>query len=113
MTLRQNLAASRDRWGALLLRASDGGVFTAPNENGNYAPYAIDTIVDRVGTGDAFTGGLLFALQTPELSAPARAIAFAVAAGCLAHSIKGDFFYCSRAEVEALMQGNASGYLSR
>jgi 2-dehydro-3-deoxygluconokinase len=113
MTLRQNLSASRNRWGALLFRPADGAVFVAPREDKQYAPYAIDTIVDRVGTGDAFTGALIFALQTPELAEPDRAIAFATAAGCLAHSIKGDFFYCTRAEVEALMNGGGAGHLSR
>ncbi len=113
ITLRQNHSASRNRWGAMLYRRSDGAVFAAPCQNQHYTPYAIDTIVDRVGTGDAFAGALIYALQTPALAEPARAIAFATAAGCLAHSIKGDFFYCSRAEVEALMDGDGAGHLSR
>lgn len=113
VTLRQNHSASRNHWGALLYRTSDGAVFLAPCQGQDYVPYTIDTIVDRVGTGDAFSGALIFALQTPALADPARAIAFATAAGCLAHSIKGDFFYCSRAEVEALMEGDGAGFLSR
>jgi 2-dehydro-3-deoxygluconokinase len=113
ITLRESRSASHQRWGALLHRAADGATFHAPCRNGEYMPYGIDTIIDRVGAGDAFTGALIFALQTPELSEPGRAIAFATAAGCLAHSIKGDFFYCSRAEVEALMNGDGAGQLSR
>lgn len=113
ITLRQNHSASRNRWGALLYRPGDGAVFTAPGGAGGYAPYTIDAIVDRVGTGDAFAGALIFALQTAELAEPGRAIAFATAAGCLAHSIKGDFFYCTRAEIEALMKGDGAGHLSR
>ncbi len=113
ITLRRNHSASRNRWGALLYQPVTRAVFAAPLEGGAYTPYTIDTIVDRVGTGDAFAGALIFALQTPELGEPARAIAFATAAGCLAHSIKGDFFYCTRAEVEGLADGNGAGHLSR
>jgi 2-dehydro-3-deoxygluconokinase len=113
ITLRQNQSASLNRWGGMLFRASDEAVHVAPHRNGQYAPYTIDTIVDRVGAGDAFAGALIFALQTPELSEPARAVSFATAAGCLAHSIQGDFFYCSRAEVEALANGGGEGHLSR
>ena len=57
--------------------------------------------------------GLVFALSTPELSAPSEAIAFAVAAGCLAHSIEGDFNYSTREEIEALMNGEAAGRVKR
>ncbi len=92
---------------------ADGQAFGAPSPKGHYEPYAIDTIVDRVGTGDAFAGALILALQTAELSEPGRAVAFATAAGCLAHAIKGDFFYCSRREVELLAGGEGAGYLSR
>jgi 2-dehydro-3-deoxygluconokinase len=113
ITLRQNHSASLNRWGGMLYRAADEAVHAAPHLNGQYAPYIIDTIVDRVGTGDAFAGALIFALQTPELSEPARAVSFATAAGCLAHSIKGDFFYCTRGEVEALANGAGEGHLSR
>lgn len=113
MTLRENHSASCNRWGALLFRPSDGAVFAAPGDGARYRPYEITSIVDRVGTGDAFAGALIFALQTPELAEPARAIAFAVAAGCLAHSTKGDFFCCSRAETEALSHGEEAGHISR
>jgi 2-dehydro-3-deoxygluconokinase len=113
MTLRQNHSASRNCWGALLHRGADGASFLAPRRAGNYEPYVIDTIVDRVGTGDAFAGALIFALENPELADPNRAIAFATAAGCLAHSMRGDFFYCTRAEVEQLMNGDSCGHLSR
>ena len=113
ITLRQNHSASLNRWGAMLYRVADGAVHAAPHRDGQYTPYTIDTIVDRVGTGDAFAGALIFALQTPELSDLTRAITFATAAGCLAHSIKGDFFYCSREEVEALAGGSGAGHLSR
>lgn len=113
MTLRQNQSASENHWGALLFRTSDAALFTAPQQAGRYVPYAIHTIVDRVGTGDVFTGALIFALQTLGLADPTRAVAFAAAASCLAHTMKGDFFYGSRVEVEALMNGEGGGFVSR
>jgi len=69
--------------------------------------------VDRVGGGDSFGAGLIFALNTPELSALEKAIAFAVAASCLCHSVVGDINYTSRAEVESLMKGSGSGRVVR
>ncbi len=113
VTLREGCSATHNRWGAMLYRAEDAAVFLAPLSAGDYAPYEIPNIVDRLGSGDAFAGGLLFALQTPELAEPGTALRFAVAASCLAHSIKGDFNFCTRAEVEALMAGSNGGGLSR
>ena len=81
--------------------------------DGHYRPYEIKSIVDRVGGGDAFAGGLIFSLITPELSAPQTALQFAVAASCLKHSIKGDFNMSTRTEVEALMGGSESGRVVR
>ena len=75
--------------------------------------HQITSIVDRVGTGDAFTAGLLYAQTTPELFAAPVAIAFATAAGCLAHSIEGDFNFTSREEIESLMNGNSAGRVKR
>lgn len=113
ITLRESLSASHNNWGAMLYDAASGQAFFAPLRDGNYTPYEIRNIVDRVGGGDSFGAGLVFALNTPELSAPEKAIRFAVAASCLAHSIEGDFNFSSRAEVEALMGGNASGRVVR
>jgi len=69
--------------------------------------------VDRVGGGDSFGAGLVFALNTPELAEPSKAVAFAAAASCLAHSIVGDINHVSRAEVESLMGGSGSGRVVR
>lgn len=113
MTLRRNHSASHNGWGAMLYRPADGLAFFAPMNEERYRPYEIRAIVDRVGTGDVFAGALIFALQTPELAEPSRALRFAVAASCLSHSIQGDFFFCTRREVEALMEGSESGHLSR
>ena len=66
-----------------------------------------------MGGGDAFASGLIFALTTPELSEPQTALDYAVAASCLKHSIKGDFNFSTRGEVEALMGGSASGRVVR
>ena len=56
---------------------------------------------------------MIFALNTPELSEPSQAIAFAVAASCLAHSVLGDINYTTRAEAEALMKGTGAGRVVR
>ena len=113
ITLRESISASHNNWGALLYDVATNSSHFAPCAEGVYRPYEIRDIVDRVGGGDSFAAGLIFALNTPELSAPADAIRFAVAASCLAHSIEGDFNFSSRAEVEMLMDGNASGRVVR
>lgn len=114
ITLRESQSASHNNWGAMLFDRDAGNAHFAPlNTEGNYAPYQIKNIVDRVGGGDSFAGGLIFALTTPELSQPAIALKYAVAASCLKHSIKGDFNYSTRGEVEALMGGAASGRVVR
>ena len=113
ITLRESISASHNNWGAMLYDAKSDQVFFAPIRNGEYTPYQIRNIVDRVGGGDAFGAGLIFALQTPELSSPENAVAFAAAASCLAQSILGDFNYNNREEVEALMKGSRSGRVVR
>ena len=68
-------------------------------------------IVDRVGGGDSFGGGLIYALATNR--APQAAIDFAVAASALKHSIELDFNHGSVAEVETLAAGNGTGRVQR
>lgn len=114
ITLRESLSATHNNWGAMLFDAVSDTPFFAPLDvDGTYLSYEIKNIVDRVGGGDSFAGGLIFALITPELSEPQTAVKYAVAASCLKHSIKGDFNYSTRAEVEALMGGSASGRVVR
>jgi 2-dehydro-3-deoxygluconokinase len=114
ITLRESLSASHNNWGAMLYDAAlDQAVFAPLDHDGNYQAYEIKNIVDRVGGGDSFAGGLIFSLTTPELSDPQIAVRYAVAASCLKHSIKGDFNHVSRSEVEALMGGSASGRVVR
>ena len=114
ITLRESLSASHNNWGAMLYDAASDQPYYAPLDNeGNYRAYQIKNIVDRVGGGDSFAGGLIFALTTPELNDTQTAVNYAVAASCLKHSIKGDFNYSTRAEVERLTGGNASGRVVR
>ncbi|MBT3377212.1 MAG: sugar kinase [Lentisphaerae bacterium] len=114
ITLRESLSATHNNWGAMLYVAADDAAHFAPlDASGIYTPYEIRSIVDRVGGGDSFCAGLIFALLTPELSAPADAIRFAVAASCLKHSITGDFNHITRPEVDALMGGAVSGRVNR
>ncbi len=114
ITLRESVSASHNNWGAVLFDKHTDRTYAAPlDEQGDYRPYEIRNIVDRVGAGDSFAGGLIFALNTPVLSAPESALQYAVAASCLKHSIKGDFNYASRAEIESLMSGGGSGRVQR
>ena len=68
-------------------------------------------IVDRVGGGDSFAGGLIYALLNKQKDD--EAINFAVAASALKHSIEGDFNHVSVDEVNKLAQGDGSGRVSR
>lgn len=113
ITLRESLSASHNNWGAMLYDVASDTPHFAPLRDGKYTAYEIKSIVDRVGGGDSFGAGLVFALNTPELSEPAKAVSFAVAASCLAHSVVGDINYVSRAEVESLMGGSGSGRVVR
>ncbi len=103
VTLRESRSADRNGWSAVL---------SSPSGFCSSRRYDIDDIVDRVGGGDAFSAGLIFAL----LEYPGddrRALEFAAAASCLKHSIPGDFNLCTREEVEALLAGNSSGRVNR
>lgn len=102
-TLRGSLSASHNTWSGVLWQP--GAFYTAPT-------YDIAHIVDRVGGGDAFAGGLIYGLSTCP-NEPQWALNFAVAASCLKHSVWGDFNLVSLAEVETLMRGDASGRVSR
>src|SRR5699024_6487684 len=66
ISLRENHSATHNNWGAALYRPRENALLTAPMAKGKYAPYQIKAMVDRVGTGDAFAGALIYALQTPE-----------------------------------------------
>lgn len=113
LSVRGGVSATHQRWGALLHGVADDSAWFAPEAAGDFQPYDVSRVVDRLGTGDALAGALLFALETPELAAPESAIGFAAAASCLAHSIHGDFNYVTRAEVEALRRGGNGGGVSR
>lgn len=114
ITLRESLSADHNNWGGMLLDATSSDCCFAPrNENGEYAPYAITDIVDRIGAGDSFAAGLLHAIHSPKYQGTQAAIDFAVAASCLKHSVHGDFNYVTEAEVAALIAGNASGRVQR
>ena len=78
-----------------------------------YAPtYQITHIVDRVGGGDSFMGGLIYGLKKYKRS-DQKALNYAVAASCLKHTIFGDANLSTVEEVEKLMGGDASGRVAR
>ncbi|HBY09219.1 MAG TPA: 2-dehydro-3-deoxygluconokinase [Chloroflexi bacterium] len=103
ITLRGSLSASHNTWSGVLW--CNGEFYSAPT-------YDIVPIVDRVGGGDSFMGGLIYGLRKYP-SDPQKALNFAAAAACLKHSIPGDFNVVSVAEVETLVAGDASGRVSR
>ena len=74
--------------------------------------YDITHIVDRIGAGDSFAGGLIYGLLTWP-SDHGKALRFATAASCLKHTIHGDFNRVTVKEVETLMEGDASGRVNR
>ncbi len=114
ITLRESISASHNNWGAMLLDAEADRAFFAPTDaDGRYQPYEIRNIVDRVGGGDSFAAGLIYALDSEAYREPADAIRFAVAASCLKHSIPGDFNYATLDEIAALAGGQASGRVQR
>lgn len=113
-TLRQSISASHNNWGAMLYQAKGDAVSFAPRAgDGQYNPYEIRNIVDRVGGGDSFAAGLIFGLTCDDYPTTQDALNFAVASSCLAHSIEGDFNYSSRQEVDALARGSATGRVVR
>ncbi len=101
ITLRSSISANDNKWAGMLYE--DGTAYFSKE-------YLIH-IVDRVGGGDSFGGGLIYALQS-EYSA-ADAIEYAVAASCLKHTIEQDFNLVSVDEVLNLMHGNGSGRVQR
>lgn len=113
ITLRESISATHNNWGAMLYVAESDTAYFAPLADGAYTPYRITGIVDRVGAGDSFGAGLIHCLRSEDYSKPADAVAFAVAASCLTHSISGDFNYSTRSEIEALMGGSGSGRVVR
>ena len=101
-TLRESLSASHNGWKAMIF---DGNEFYVSKR------YDILPIIDRVGGGDSFSGGLIHGLLTKQ--SMGEALEFAVAASALKHTINGDFNMVSAEEVEALAGGNANGRIQR
>ena len=101
ITLRESISANDNRWSAMLY--SDGEAYFSRTYNVH--------IVDRVGGGDSFGGGLIYSLLMGF--EPQKAIEFAVGASCLKHTIEGDFNLVSVDEVLSLINGNASGRVQR
>jgi 2-dehydro-3-deoxygluconokinase len=101
ITLRGSISASDNNWAAMLY---DG--------NGFYFSKSYPVhIVDRVGGGDSFGGGLIYSIMSNfDMQ---DTIEFATAASCLKHSVEGDFNQVSVNEVKALMQGDGSGRVQR
>ena len=102
ITLRESKSASHNGWSACL---NDRQGFLMSRH------YDITHIVDRVGGGDSFAGGLIYGFQ--ELATHQEALEFAVAASCLKHSVPGDFNRLTVDEVNALLKSGGSGRVQR
>ncbi len=102
ISLRESISASHNGWAACM---NDRTKFMVSRH------YDITHIVDRVGGGDSFAGGLIYGMLT--LPAHQEALEFAVAASCLKHSFMGDFYRATVAEVNALLKGDGSGRVQR
>lgn len=103
ITLRESVSASHNGWSACL---NNRKRFCLSSK------HQITHIVDRVGGGDAFAGGLIFGLNTYP-NDHQKALEFAVAASCLKHSVPGDYNRFSIAEVAALIKHGGSGRVQR
>lgn len=101
ITLRGSISASDNNWAAMLYK--DGEYYFSKN-------YPVH-IVDRVGGGDSFGGGLIYALKHGYSNQDT--LEFAVAASCLKHSVEGDHNHVTVGEVKALMGGDGSGRVQR
>lgn len=101
-TLRESYSASHNGWKAMIYNGEEFYVSKR---------YDIDPIIDRVGGGDAFSGGLIHGLLTK--SNQGEALEFAVAASALKQTINGDFNLVTVGEVEALAAGNINGRVQR
>lgn len=102
ITLRGSINANHNTWGGVLFNGKT--LYSSPR-------YDLTHIVDRVGGGDSFMGGLIYGLR--EYKDDERALRFAVAASALKHTIYGDFNLVTVAEVENLMRGDGSGRVAR
>ena len=102
ITLRESKSANHNDWAACIY---DRKEFYVSKK------YEIKNILDRVGGGDSFGGGLIFGLLNYDNQRDA--LEYAVAASCLKHSISGDYNRVTRKEVEALMGGDGSGRVQR
>ena len=102
ITLRQSISADRNIWQASYY---DGEEFLLSRR------YDLTDIVDRVGGGDSFCGGLIYGLNAYDNARDA--LEFATAASCLKHTVNGDYNRVSASEVRSLMKGSGSGRVQR
>jgi 2-dehydro-3-deoxygluconokinase len=102
ISLRESNSASENNWSAVFY---DGSRFYTSRK------YHMDFIVDRIGGGDAYSSGIVYGLLTGQDLQ--ETVEFAAAAGCLKHSIHGDFNLVSFDEVMALVNGDGSGRIQR
>lgn len=106
ITLRQSYSADKNGWSAVLL--GKYGFYESTH-------YNIENIVERVGAGDSFAAALIYGLSefVDSKEGEYKSLEFATAAGCLKHSIHGDFNLSKKEEIESLVAGNFNGRIQR
>lgn len=103
LTLRDSIDANRNNWSAILATRD---VFLHSDE------YQINNIVDRIGSGDAFSAGIIYGLNSFNGDLD-KVIKFATSASCLKHSIPGDYCLFSTKEIDEISNGNTLGRIER
>lgn len=102
-TIRESQSADYNNWSGILATKDE---FYISNK------YRINNIVDRVGSGDSFSAGIIYGLNHFKYDYQ-KTLDFAIAASCLKHSIKGDYCLCTTNEIFKLMSGSKSGRIER
>ena len=102
ITLRESRSADMNGWSACINNREEFYISKH---------YDINDIIDRVGGGDSFSGGLIYGLNNYD--SIEEALEFAVAASCLKHSVIGDFNRVTKDDVKKLMTGDGSGRVQR
>lgn len=112
--LRDMPSANRDSWGGILYDAKSDKQYVAPLKNGVFAPWRVEDIVDPIGSGDAFSAALIYALKDPEIKGDLQfAAEYTMACSVLAQTMRGDCNYTTKAEALALLKKGSNGAVQR
>lgn len=111
LSLRKSLNANANFIGGVLYIRETNQFYFSPNDYNKYKPHLVEPICDRVGSGDAFSAGMVYGLN--KFDQTQVVLDFAVASSVLKHSYRGDFNYASLKDVRAFIQGDKYGRIKR